>query len=420
MGHRRNNWRSAANSVPGRHISGRRNSIGAIQTSMNRMRNYSPTPHYSLVCCSSQTSRRISVNESNHRSYIMKQERGTYSQHLGCSEKIPSWFENSSSTSTFGLPSDNSDSNGSGSSSSKKSERPTSSRPSNLLRYKTELCRSFEESGDCRFGVACTFAHGLTELRAVHRHPLYKTVLCRTYHSLGYCQYGARCHFVHDPEEAAGVSPMRGHKLRASYDRLGSTLLAVAENSITQDPSASDILLANLRRLHAVRSLQEQSHLLDASLSSFSQLGTSGNVDYNFNPLLNDGSSLQSHQVSTLSAEPSPTKLSVTGSSFGSSVFDTLSVDGCMDTSVDTGVWSTSSMSTSPSGDPWWGTFSSITPLSPDPETPTSPYLSLSLFPIGLEMREAAIGLQGQPSIANPMEVSRSLQLPTIAELCHI
>ncbi|MPC70968.1 Zinc finger protein 36, C3H1 type-like 1 [Portunus trituberculatus] len=65
-------------------------------------------------------------------------------------------------------------------------------RLSNPLRYKTELCRSFEESGDCRFGQACTFAHGLRELRAVLRHPRYKTDLCRTYHGAGYCQYGAR------------------------------------------------------------------------------------------------------------------------------------------------------------------------------------------------------------------------------------
>ncbi|KAK8381899.1 hypothetical protein O3P69_015124 [Scylla paramamosain] len=100
------------------------------------------------------------------------------------------------------------------------SKKVSTPRLSNPLRYKTELCRSFEESGDCRFGEACTFAHGLRELRAVLRHPRYKTDLCRTYHGAGYCQYGARCHFVHDPEEATGVAALRGYKLRSQLGGL--------------------------------------------------------------------------------------------------------------------------------------------------------------------------------------------------------
>lgn len=37
--------------------------------------------------------------------------------------------------------------------------------------YKTELCRSWEEKGSCRYGVKCQFAHGEDELRKVQRHP---------------------------------------------------------------------------------------------------------------------------------------------------------------------------------------------------------------------------------------------------------
>lgn len=37
--------------------------------------------------------------------------------------------------------------------------------------YKTELCRSFEEKGECRYGDKCQFAHGDTEQRKVERHP---------------------------------------------------------------------------------------------------------------------------------------------------------------------------------------------------------------------------------------------------------
>lgn len=37
--------------------------------------------------------------------------------------------------------------------------------------YKTELCRSWEEKGTCRYGTKCQFAHGEDELRTVPRHP---------------------------------------------------------------------------------------------------------------------------------------------------------------------------------------------------------------------------------------------------------
>jgi len=86
-------------------------------------------------------------------------------------------------------------------------------------RYKTELCRSYEETGgSCRYGDKCQFAHGVSELRTVDRHPRYKTQLCRTFHSRGFCAYGRRCHFIHNVDElqqtaAADVSKVRGNVL---------------------------------------------------------------------------------------------------------------------------------------------------------------------------------------------------------------
>ncbi|XP_037073031.1 mRNA decay activator protein ZFP36L1-like [Pollicipes pollicipes] len=91
--------------------------------------------------------------------------------------------------------------------------------PQNSSRYKTELCRPFEESGQCKYGEKCQFAHGAHELRNMSRHPKYKTDLCRTFHTTGYCPYGARCHFVHNTDEqrrpraalsSAGESPSPG------------------------------------------------------------------------------------------------------------------------------------------------------------------------------------------------------------------
>ncbi|KAG7222064.1 hypothetical protein INR49_016763, partial [Caranx melampygus] len=68
-------------------------------------------------------------------------------------------------------------------------------------RYKTELCRTYEESGTCKYGAKCQFAHGLDELRGLSRHPKYKTEPCRTFHTIGFCPYGARCHFIHNADE---------------------------------------------------------------------------------------------------------------------------------------------------------------------------------------------------------------------------
>ena len=76
---------------------------------------------------------------------------------------------------------------------------PTST---STLRYKTELCRPFQDSGFCKYGDKCQFAHGEPDLRCLPRHPKYKTELCRTYHTRGICPYGSRCHFIHSVEEA--------------------------------------------------------------------------------------------------------------------------------------------------------------------------------------------------------------------------
>ena len=68
-------------------------------------------------------------------------------------------------------------------------------------RYKTELCRPFEENGSCKYAEKCQFAHGKHELRNLVRHPKYKTDLCKTYHTTGLCPYGPRCHFIHNDSE---------------------------------------------------------------------------------------------------------------------------------------------------------------------------------------------------------------------------
>ncbi|EUC67253.1 zinc finger C-x8-C-x5-C-x3-H type protein [Rhizoctonia solani AG-3 Rhs1AP] len=75
--------------------------------------------------------------------------------------------------------------------------------------YKTELCRSWEEKGSCRYGPKCQFAHGEDEIRRVARHPKYKTEICRTFWVSGSCPYGKRCCFIHTELPIAG-QPLPG------------------------------------------------------------------------------------------------------------------------------------------------------------------------------------------------------------------
>ncbi|KAF8078287.1 hypothetical protein FPV67DRAFT_1464817 [Lyophyllum atratum] len=72
--------------------------------------------------------------------------------------------------------------------------------------YKTELCRSWEEKGTCRYGTKCQFAHGEDELRKVSRHPKYKTEICRTFWVSGTCPYGKRCCFIHTELPTSGAT----------------------------------------------------------------------------------------------------------------------------------------------------------------------------------------------------------------------
>ncbi|KAF7029940.1 hypothetical protein CFC21_041575 [Triticum aestivum] len=63
--------------------------------------------------------------------------------------------------------------------------------------FKTELCNKWEETGACPYCDQCQFAHGVSELRPVIRHPRYKTEVCRMVLNGEVCPYGHRCHFRH-------------------------------------------------------------------------------------------------------------------------------------------------------------------------------------------------------------------------------
>jgi len=65
-------------------------------------------------------------------------------------------------------------------------------------KYKTELCRNFEQTGFCKFTNRCAFAHGMHELKEKIFLPSnYKTKLCKQFTKYMYCPYGQRCQFLH-------------------------------------------------------------------------------------------------------------------------------------------------------------------------------------------------------------------------------
>ncbi|XP_012379461.2 mRNA decay activator protein ZFP36L1 [Dasypus novemcinctus] len=121
---------------------------------------------------------------------------------------------------------------------------PTQKQPGNgqvnSSRYKTELCRPFEENGACKYGDKCQFAHGIHELRSLTRHPKYKTELCRTFHTIGFCPYGPRCHFIHNAEERRALAGARD--LSADRPRLQHTFSFAGFPSAAATATATGLL----------------------------------------------------------------------------------------------------------------------------------------------------------------------------------
>ncbi|KAI5479703.1 CCCH finger DNA binding protein [Pseudohyphozyma bogoriensis] len=109
--------------------------------------------------------------------------------------------------------------------------------------YKTELCRSWEEKGSCRYGSKCQFAHGAQEIREVARHPKFKSEVCRTFWLHGSCPYGRRCCFIHTTvttEAPTGITPATSQAptdLRSLASSLSSVALSTPNLPLSYPPS---------------------------------------------------------------------------------------------------------------------------------------------------------------------------------------
>lgn len=140
----------------------------------------------------------------------------------------------------------------------------------NSARYKTELCRPFEESGHCKYGDKCQFAHGSHELRNLTRHPKYKTERCRTYHTIGFCPYGPRCHFIHNEDERV-----------VSHKNANSRLSPQQQQQQQQQRSllsSSSVIVQRPNNLCGLNSIG----------SSFESVSTSSSSPGNLSPSLNE------------------------------------------------------------------------------------------------------------------------------------
>lgn len=79
---------------------------------------------------------------------------------------------------------------------------------------KIELCKNWDETGECLYGDHCQFAHGNDELRTDRRgrrrHPEWKTNDCRHFLA-GSCERGKKCDFIHDE------TPEKLRKMKNKY-----------------------------------------------------------------------------------------------------------------------------------------------------------------------------------------------------------
>lgn len=172
-------------------------------------------------------------------------------------------------------------------------------------RYKTELCRPYQESGTCKYGDRCQFAHGIEEIRTLVRHPKYKTELCRTFHSTGFCPYGPRCHFVHNPEEAreaAKACKARKDSCKNDSRKDQSPPLSPFVDSGISSPSSNDVFVLNNVTTSTTSAISSQDPIF-----VFPSTAADDDLKSHSQPEL--GSPVRDSPVSYNSARSTPTKL---------------------------------------------------------------------------------------------------------------
>jgi len=118
------------------------------------------------------------------------------------------------------------------------------------LMKKTRLCGDFMNTGQCKYGDKCTFAHGQHELRAAPnmaaggpdgaqqapKPELRKTRLCERFMATGLCNYGDKCTFAHGHHELRPMGSKPGPAAPGAGAAAGS-VAAAAPAPISSVPS---------------------------------------------------------------------------------------------------------------------------------------------------------------------------------------
>jgi hypothetical protein len=119
-------------------------------------------------------------------------------------------------------------------------------------KYKTELCKSYSETGFCAYGNKCRFAHGRQELfDKVIACKKYKQKECNSFFKNMYCCYGSRCHFRHEQRKLEDVE-------RSFYTLCNMLLNTHSEEQIEKNKNEQLITLNCTKRLAVFSNLTER------------------------------------------------------------------------------------------------------------------------------------------------------------------
>lgn len=111
-----------------------------------------------------------------------------------------------------------------------------------LSKFKTEMCKNWEENGRCNYGRKCKFAHGKHELmdKALVNKDRYKSKCCNTFHTEYYCPYGSRCLFIHQNKKLQDI-------IKFSFFRRKLHTINFAELIESETNNCSSDLMKNIR-----------------------------------------------------------------------------------------------------------------------------------------------------------------------------
>lgn len=129
-------------------------------------------------------------------------------------------------------------------------------------RYKTELCRHWQENGFCPHNMQCLFAHGLAELKPFRgRHRKYKTQLCKAFHNKGFCSFGPRCSYIHSGVDIipGAIKPIPIDELRNLFQRKTSVGSTMSNDSYQSNINTLDSVSEEIRERMKSLSLVTQS-----------------------------------------------------------------------------------------------------------------------------------------------------------------